>query len=243
MSRMYKEARKTWNPIVGCRFDCKYCHPSFRRQAKRLKQRCEKHYTYEPHPHPEILTKPLPRTKEGEFIFTCDLGDWAWFRIEWRRAVLKRIRELPDRTFLIQSKDPACFQFDDFPDNVILGTTIETNRDEIIRQISKAPPPIGRIHAMTKLNHPRKMITIEPILDFDFDVLYSWIMILKPWRIYVGYDSHPKENRLPEPSLSKTKLLIKSLAWALDRIKVKDEEIVTGAKFGRVHCKLIRERW
>ena len=31
MSRMYDGA-KTWNPAVGCLYDCVYCFPSFRRQ-------------------------------------------------------------------------------------------------------------------------------------------------------------------------------------------------------------------
>jgi len=243
MSRMYKEARITRNPFVGCHFNCKYCYSSFRRQAKRQKQRCEKHYTYEPHPHLEVLKKAPPRTREGEFIFLCDLGDWFWCKPEWRRPIIDWVRKYPDRDFLIQSKAPECFFEDPFPENVILGTTVETNRDELIRQISKAPPPLSRFDAMIRLQHPRKMITIEPVLDFDLDKFVEWILAVKPWRVYVGYDSHPKENRLPEPSLSKTKLLIKSLAWALDRIKVKDEEIVTEAVFGRVYCKYIRKAW
>jgi len=126
---------------------------------------------------------------------------------------------------------------------VILGATIETNREELVRRISKAPPPAFRLRQLLSLKHPRKMITIEPILDFDLDEFVEWIVAVKPWRVYIGYDSHSKENKLPEPSLSKTKLLIKSLAWALDGIKVKGEEIVSGAVFGRIHCKLIREAW
>ncbi len=37
-SRMYKGA-KTWNPFKGCLFDCSYCRPTFKAQAKRPK--CE----------------------------------------------------------------------------------------------------------------------------------------------------------------------------------------------------------
>jgi len=203
MTRMYKESRKTWNPFWGCRFDCKYCYPSFRRQARRQLKRCRKCADYIPHFHPERLAKPLPRTGEGEFIFTCDMGDIAFAEEEWIYAILKRIRELPDRTFLIQSKDPRTFHAFIFPSNVILGTTIETNRSHLIQEISKAPMPWYRQLEMKRLNHPRKMVTIEPILEFDLDELVRMVVDINPWRVYIGYDSHPKENRLPEPPLRK----------------------------------------
>ena len=44
-SRMYAET-KTWNPFKGCRFECMYCGPSFRKQSKRQKQICDKCYRY-----------------------------------------------------------------------------------------------------------------------------------------------------------------------------------------------------
>jgi len=245
--RRYREARVSWNRGGGCDFDCEYCYPSFRKQAKRQKQRCLDCYYYRPHFHPERLTpeytKKLPKTRPGEFIFTVDMGDWFWLKPEWRRAILECIEKMPDRDFLIQSKGPSCFHEDDFPENVILGTTVETNRDDLTREISKAPPPSERIRAMIELKHPRKMITIEPILDFDLDEFARMIVSVKPWRVYVGYDSHPDKNRLREPPLSKTKKLIKRLAWPFRGIAVKDEEIVSDARFGRVYCKWIRKVW
>jgi len=244
---MYREARYTWNPGAGCNFNCKYCYPSFRRQAKRQKQRCLDCYYYRPHFHPERLTpkyiKKLPKTRPGEFIFTVDLGDWYWLKPEWRKAILECIEKMPDRDFLIQSKNPLCFLENDFPDNVILGTTIETNSGDLTQKISKAPRPWYRFKAMEMLDHPRKMITIEPIMKFDVFELSRWIKALDPWRVYIGYDSHPKENRLPEPSLNETELLISILAYKLDSMRVRFEEIVSGAVFGRIHCKLIREAW
>lgn len=71
--RMYKGV-KTWNPFVGCKFNCIYCYPSFRRQAKRRKKWCEKCYNYEPHFHPERLGR-IPSAK---MIFTCAYGDIAF---------------------------------------------------------------------------------------------------------------------------------------------------------------------
>jgi hypothetical protein len=81
-------------------------------------------------------------------------------------SVLER-RALAERTFLIQSKNPRIFNDYRFPRNVLLGTTIETNRDNLYEEISKAPLPSQRYKAMLKLEHPRKIVTIKPILDFD----------------------------------------------------------------------------
>ena len=54
-SNMYAEA-ETWNPFKGCNFDCTYCEPSFKRQAKGEKNlaACDC-YRYEPHGHEDRL--------------------------------------------------------------------------------------------------------------------------------------------------------------------------------------------
>jgi hypothetical protein len=106
-----------------------------------------------------------------------------------------------------------------FPPNVLLGTTIETNRDNLYRGISKAPLPSKRYEAMLKLKHPRKIVTVEPIIDFDVDVLESWIRRIGPEAVYFGYDS--KNNFLPEPELKKVKILMRSFKQAIIvRLKV-----------------------
>jgi hypothetical protein len=81
------------------------------------------------------------------------------------QRILERIRQLPDRTFLIQSKNPSIFNDYRFPGNVLLGTTIETNRDDLYEGISSAPLPSQRYQTMLKLKHPRKIVTVEPVLD------------------------------------------------------------------------------
>ena len=62
---------------------------------------------------------------------------------------------------------------------------------------------------MMKLRHSRKIVTVEPILDFDVEIMEEWVSKIGPETCYVGYDS--KKNYLPEPELSKTKALIKKL--------------------------------
>jgi len=137
------------------------------------------------------------------------MGDVAFCKGNWMERILARIKQLPDRTFLIQSKDPSVFGNFRFPDNVRLGTTLETNRDDLYEGISKAPPPSQRYKAMMKLQHPRKIVTIEPVLDFDVEIMAKWVREVRPEVCYVGYDS--KRNYLPEPELQKVKALMTKL--------------------------------
>jgi hypothetical protein len=62
---------------------------------------------------------------------------------------------------------------------------------------------------MLKLKHPRKEITIEPILQFHLDMLIPCVDAIKPEFIYVGYDNH--NCLLPEPKLEETLKLIEEL--------------------------------
>ena len=233
-SHMYKENRKTLNWFVGCNHHCIYCIPSFQRQMKRQRKNCLKCYRYEPHAHLERLLKPPPKTSDKEFVFFPSSGDPAYAtRKEWMEA-LNYARKYPSTTFLIQSKDPLLFlQFDEYPNNIVLGTTIETDllffhdnpsKYESYDQISKAPFPIHRAEACIMLEHKRKEVTIEPILDFSLTTLTKWIKAIEPEFVYVGYDNH--NCHLPEPTLEETQLLI-------DRLKL----------FTEVRVKTLRKAW
>ena len=204
---MYVDSVKQWNPFVGCRFDCLYCKTSFQRQAKRQKQNCITCYRYEPHEHPERLSVSLPKTRNGEFIFTCANSDISFCPTEFLERIVARIAREKEKTFLIQSKNPKTFGRVVFPPNVILGITIETNRDALYQSagMSKAPPPSQRFADFLKIQNARKMVTIEPVLQFDLEVMVNWIKQLTPVKVWIGYDS--KNNNLPEPELSMVKAL------------------------------------
>lgn len=221
-SRMYEENRKSLNWFVGCGHDCVYCKPSFQRQMKRQGRRCQKCYDYEPHAHLERLMKAPPRTKAGEFIFFPSSGDPAFATLaELDKALIyveKYSAPAIRRDFLTQSKDPLCFLLNRrFPDNLILGTTIETNKTvfntpsylKFYHQISDAPHPLRRYLTFMHVQHDRKEVTIEPILQFHLATLTSWIKRINPEFVYVGYDNH--KCRLPEPTLAETQKLIDEL--------------------------------
>ena len=87
---------------------------------------------------------------------------------------------------------------------------METNRDKGYDKISHAPLPTDRLVAMRLLKDDmRKMISIEPIMDFDLDYFVNEIKAIKPSFAYIGYDNY--NYGLPEPPLSKTIELMKQL--------------------------------
>ena len=130
-TNMYELSVKQWNPFVGCEYNCKYCVKSFQAALKRSK--CPECNRYSPHKHPERLdaSYKLPGTKCIHYIFTCSTGDISFCDTDYLEEIVSRIRQEKNKTFLIQSKNPATFNRVCFPDNVILGTTIETNNDKL----------------------------------------------------------------------------------------------------------------
>jgi uncharacterized Fe-S cluster-containing radical SAM superfamily protein len=224
-SNMYPKT-KTWNPFVGCKFDCKYCFPTFHKQLKRRKQKCEKCYNYHPHEHPERL-KRIPNS---EIIFVAGDGDLSFCNPDYTRKIIDRIKEHNKRCrnkkiFYFQSKNPKYFEqfLKEFPDNVVLLTTLETNRDENYESISKAPKPSQRYRDFLALNYPRKVVTIEPVMDFDTDIFLDWILTIKPLYVWFGFNSHHKTVQLPEPSIEKAQEFVDLLK--ANNIEVKGKNL------------------
>jgi len=211
-TNMYSLSVTQWNPWVGCRYKCDCCRSSFQAQLKRwAKGECQDCYDFVPHRHPERLTQPLPRTHYLQFIFACASSDIAFCPKDYLQRIIDRIRREPDKTFLIQSKSPDTFNRVAFPKNVILGTTLETNRDDLACTFSKAPKPSQRYHDLLNIKHRHKMVTIEPVMEFDLDTMISWITEINPCMVWLGYDS--RNSHLPEPDLEK----VKRLHWELGR--------------------------
>ena len=209
-TNMYNLSAAQWNPFSGCKHNCDYCRKSFQRQLKRwAKKNCPECYDFRPHKHPERLKQTLPKTRHMQFIFTCSNGDIAFCPTDYLTNIIERIKQEPDRTFLIQSKNPQTFNRVVFPKNVILGVTLETNKEELCAKLSTTPTPSQRYSDFMKVNHSVKMVTIEPVLDFDMEVMTGWIENINPCMIWLGYDSG--KNKLPEPCLDK----VKTLHWQL----------------------------
>jgi DNA repair photolyase len=154
---------------------------------------------------------------KGNFIFVGSSCDMVAKEIprKWIEIALEHCRKF-DNKYLFQSKNPNGILAvkDLLPKNSVIGTTIETNRDELYVGISKAPLPSQRFEAMLRLQHSRKIVTIEPVLDFDVEIMVKWVRSVGPEVCYVGCDS--KRNYLPEPELRKVKVLMKKLKESID---------------------------
>ena len=222
MSNMYDDVQ-TWNPFMGCEFDCTYCEPTFKRQAKRQKQNCLKCYAYTPHFHEHTL-KSLPSTST---IFVGGNGDLAFCEPSDIRRIIERVKQhsvrCPHKTFFFQSKQPEVFApfLSELPESAILLTTLETNRDEGYGEVSKAPLPSVRYQQFFNLDYPRKVVTAEPLMDFDTDIFSRWIIDLQPEYVWVGLNSKAEAVKLPEPSDGKVSGLIRSFEDAGIRVKAK----------------------
>jgi protein gp37 len=124
--------------------------------------------------------------------------------------------------YIFQSKNPQRFtrlfiyQPSWFPINTTLGTTIESNRT--YDSITGGQIPWRRMMSMRSLSCAC-FVSIEPIMDFDLDVMVGCMREIKPEFVSIGADSG--QNNLPEPSVEKVQQLIKELQGITD-VKIKD---------------------
>jgi DNA repair photolyase len=200
-----RSALKTWNPITGCLHGCTYCWAQ--RFARRLATWGTEPYRTRQF-RPAFAEWRLQRVPKGD-LFVGDMGDmWGdWVPPAWITRVLAALRRRRGGGHLFLTKNPRRYhEFRDaFTENMMLGVTIESNR---AHPVSQAPPPRERFEAMEALRWPNKAVVIEPILDFD-DELIAWIEAIAPVTVYVGYDNY--HHHLPEPCLAKTEALIRAL--------------------------------
>jgi len=205
---MYPFVDYTYNVIKGkCPHDCSYCY------MKRY-----------PQPELHFDEKELKTNLgSGNTIFvgsSCDM----WAECSNGRIPSRQIADILNHciwyeagnTFLFQSKNPARFHSWDFPKKVILGTTIETNR--VYQNImGYSPEPHYRKIDLQEMEYP-KMVSIEPIMDFDLQIMVNWIQNLMPMFVSIGADSG--NNHLPEPEPEKVKALIEALK-EITEVKIK----------------------
>ena len=206
----------TWNPLAGrCLHECTYCYVG-NKIGPWLQRMGNDKYVGEPRLIEEEFHTKLVVPK-GYVVFVQSCGDLFAYGIEdsWIWQVLNYIKKFPQTTFLLQTKNPERFLDVNIPQNCILGTTLETNRNY---HMTKAPDPATRYHIFNILSHCRAyqgkkmyplMISIEPIMDFDLDIMVRWMRNINPEFISIGADSG--NNSFPEPTKNEVEYLITEL--------------------------------
>ena len=126
----------TWNPVTGCKHNCKYCYA--RDIAERFYEQ-----GFEPTFHLKRLTAPkdtnIPKVDElGEHnVFVCSMADLFgdWVEDDWIEQVFESIRKAPGWwNFLLLTKNPERYLELDIPENCWVGATA-TNQKEMDRAI------------------------------------------------------------------------------------------------------------
>ena len=174
-------ARLSWNPVTGCRHDCSYCYA--RDIANRFFAQ-----GFEPTIIPERLHAPS-NTQQKDLssfddpvdrlgwrnVFVCSMADLFgnWVPEEWINAVLNVIRDNPQWNFLMLTKFPIRMSQFEYPDNVWLGTTVDSQS-----MVARAEKAFKRLHdsgfdGITWLSCEPMMerLTIEYLCLFDWVVM------------------------------------------------------------------------
>jgi protein gp37 len=184
-----------WTTVRGeCPYNCTYCYVGRWGQQKPL------------HLDQKELRSNLG---SGNYIFVCSGCDLFHPDVpnEWIAEVRNQTLQYPNNTYLWHTKNAQRLVelIEPGPADVAC-VTIESNINR--SNISAAPAPYERAMYLRKWEG-RKMITVEPIMDFDVVNFSSLIISCKPNQVNIGANSG--KNWLPEPSAWKIEALVEAL--------------------------------
>jgi protein gp37 len=136
----------------------------------------------------------------GTDMFANDVSD------KWIKKVLHICHKYGNK-YLFQTKNTVRLINYLFPKDVVLGTTVETNKKN---SLSGSICSSDRAKYLSYHRDKITMVTIEPIMDFDLKPMIDIVLMANPKWVNIGADS--KRHNLPEPSWNKVEELISELS-------------------------------
>jgi DNA repair photolyase len=193
---MYQFVTHTWNPVRGkCPYACSYCYVGRWGDAQK----------------PLRLDRKDLNTNlgAGRFIFICSGCDLFHPDIpeDWIAGVCEKTMRYQSNKYLWHTKNAKRLVelIEPGPADVAC-VTIESDINR--SNISAAPAPFERAMYLRQWEG-KKMITVEPIMDFGLDAFADLILSCHPDQVNIGADSGG--NGLPEPSAWKIEALVDAL--------------------------------
>jgi len=198
--RMFRSIDWTGTFYQGCDHDCQYCWTRFMPGG--------------PISHtPRLIQKDefeIIKNKKGVvFLNSAHDSFAACIPDEWILAMLRWIgRQNDGLVFYLQSQNVWRAQaymekLKEIQDKVIIGTTIQTDDEKLIRAVSNAPSIYSRYQAMRRFGIQgfRLRLSLEPLFRFKPSKMMDMIFDINPELVEVGFDAyaHRHKIKIPQP--------------------------------------------
>lgn len=172
-----------WNPVTGCLHGCPYCYAA--RDYKRWG------LSFEPTFHEDRLIEPYKAKHSRIFVthYTDLMGDFI--PIEWVNKVLSVCADLKKHTFIFISKKPENYKKFTWPDNCIIGVTIESKekyfraeaiKGLLVRQMASIEPIQGSLDGLDFTQF--ELLVIGGIINSTEKVRAEWVNSVKHNNIF-----------------------------------------------------------
>jgi len=153
---------------------------------------------------------------DGTWIFVGSMGDilCPGMKDEWILKLLQFIKDCTtNNKFLLQTKNtPRLLElFDELKplkEKIILGTTLETNRET---PWTEAPPTWWRHQALRAMKNRgfKTFLSLEPLADFDAKTMMLLVEDIAPEAVEIGLENYT--SFLPQPPKHKIIALLSFL--------------------------------